>query len=144
MGFFGSVWKGLTGPIRGVVNLIQGKVWKAVGAFGDTAKLAAPILGATGVGAPLAMGLGAAGGAASRWGEGESNLLKIAGSAAGGAAAGAAGAGAGKLFQGPLKGIGSKILGRAAAPLTEEGMAAATMSAPGVAGAGGAEAATPG
>src|SRR3990167_8504583 len=88
MGIFGSVWKGLTGPIRGVGNLIQGKVRKAVGAFGDTAKLAAPILGATGVGAPLAAVVGAAGGAASKWGGGENNLLKIAGSGATGALTG--------------------------------------------------------
>jgi hypothetical protein len=104
MGIFGSIFKAVTGPLRGIGHLAQGKFKKAIGAFGDTAKMAAPIIGATGVGLPLAAGIGALGGAASKWGEGESNVGKIFGSAATGAAGGAAG----HLVsaKGPLSGAG--------------------------------------
>ena len=109
MGLFGSIFKGLTGPFRGIGNLVQGKFKKALGAFGSTAKLAAPILGATGVGAPLAIGLGAAGGAAESWGE-DKNIIK---GALGGAAGGAAGVAGRAAFAsgGPLSGIGKFVTG---------------------------------
>ncbi len=109
MGIFGSIWKGVTGPLRGIGNLVQGKFKKAIGAFGDTAKLAAPIMGATGFGLPIAAGVGALGGAASNWGEGK-NVIK---GAVGGAAGGAAGVAGRAAFSagGPLSGIGNFITG---------------------------------
>jgi len=103
MSIFGSIIKGITGPLRGVGNFLQGKFRKGIGAFGDTAKVAAPLLGATGVGAPLAAGIGAAGGAASTWGEGEDNFGHIIGGGAKGAAGGLMGHMAGKTFPGIKK-----------------------------------------
>jgi len=68
MGLFGDIWKGITGVPRAVGALLGagdsdfGDFRGAAGALGDTLGLAAPILGATGVGAPAALGLGAIGG----------------------------------------------------------------------------------
>lgn len=109
MGIFSSIFKGVTGPLRAIGNLVQGKPRKALGALGSTAKLAAPILGVTGVGLPLAAGIGAAGGAAESFGE-ERNVLE---GAVGGAAGGAAGVAGRAAFAsgGPLSGIGRFITG---------------------------------
>lgn len=109
MSIFSSILKGVTGPFRGIAKFAQGDIRGGLGAFGSTAKLAAPIVGATGVGLPLAAGLGAAGGVAERYGEGEGNIGKILGSALPGAAAGAGG----HLVSsaGPLSGVGKFLTG---------------------------------
>jgi hypothetical protein len=86
---------------------------KAARAVGKVARVAAPVLGATGIGLPLAAGIGLAGGALSKVGRG--NLGDIAGSAVGGAAGGAAGS--------ALNGSG--ILGRAVGLLRGAGRAGA-------------------
>ncbi len=54
MGLFGSILRGIMGPLRGIANIARGKIKKGLGAFGDRGKILAPVLGATGVGLPLA------------------------------------------------------------------------------------------
>ena len=63
MGIFGAIGKAITGPFRGIGKLLQGDVKGMLGAFGDTAKIAAPFLAGP-LGLPAAIGIGAAGGAA--------------------------------------------------------------------------------
>jgi hypothetical protein len=107
MGLFGSIFKAVTGPFRGVGKLLTGDLRGAVGAFGDTAKVAAPILGATGVGLLPAALIGAAGGAMQKADDpvGQRGFGDILSGAAGGAALGAGG----HFAQGPLSAIGKMV-----------------------------------
>ncbi len=57
----------VTGPFRGIANLLQGKPRAALGAFGDTAKPLGIALTATGVGAPIGLPMAAAGGVAQKF-----------------------------------------------------------------------------
>lgn len=99
-----AVGKSITGPFRAIGHLAQGKIRRAVGDVADTAKVALPVaLAATGVGAPLAIGLGAAEGAADQWGHGENNIGKIIGGAAKGSATALAANAAGGLFRGGVR-----------------------------------------
>lgn len=88
-----AIWDVITKPVRGIGRLLRGKFRQGLGDIGSGTKSLAPILAATGVGAPLALGIGAAGGAlegATTGGGGLKNLLK---GAAGGAARTGAAAG---------------------------------------------------
>ena len=60
MGLFGFLGKALTGPFRGIGKLFSGDIKGALGAWGDTLKVAAPFI--PGVGVPLGIALSAAGG----------------------------------------------------------------------------------
>ena len=73
-----------------------------LGGIGDVAKYAAIPIGLTGVGAPIAAGIGAAGGALGKLNDepGDRGLGSILGSAAGGAAMGGLGGFAGKALAG--------------------------------------------
>ena len=120
MSIFGSIWRAATGPLKAIGNVARGRFRQAIGNLGDTMKLGGAALGVTGVGAPLAMGVSALGGAAQEFGKGESigGILK---GAAGGASAGAAGAGVGSLLRGGIagnlgKGIGNALRGGTPAP----------------------------
>jgi len=93
MGIFSTIGNAITGPFRGIGNILQGKFGKGLAAFGDTLKVAAPVLGATGFGIPLAAGLGAAGGAMSSLDNPDTSFLEgTVGGGAMGAAGGVAGA----------------------------------------------------
>jgi hypothetical protein len=63
MGIFGSIKNAITGPFRAINELAHGRPRGAIGALGDTVKPAGVILGATGVGLPVAAGVSALGGA---------------------------------------------------------------------------------
>lgn len=106
MGVLGWVARRITSPVRIIKDVAHGDFRGAVGEIGDNAKLAGVAAGATGVGLPIAVGLGAAGGAASKWGHGESNIGKIALGGVEGGAEGAAAVGANKLLSGGLPSIG--------------------------------------
>jgi len=103
MGLFGDIWKGVSGIPRGVGRILTGDVKGGLASFGDTARLAAPIAGFTGVGAPVALLLGAGGGALTKLDEGAKFEDMVKGGLIGGATglAGAAlGAGAGSIGAG--------------------------------------------
>lgn len=106
MGVLGWVARRITSPVRIIKDVAHGDFRGAVGEIGDNAKLAGVAAGATGVGLPIAVGLGAAGGAASKWGHGESNIGKIALGGVEGGAEGAAAVGANELLSGGLPSIG--------------------------------------
>lgn len=87
-----AIWDPITRPIRGIGRLLRGKFKQGLGDIGAGAKGLAPLLALTGVGAPLGIGaklalaIGAGGGAlegATTGGGGIGNALK---GAAGGAA----------------------------------------------------------
>ena len=59
MGFLKSIGNAITRPIRGLGRIARGKFREGFGDIGAGAKAAAPILGASGVGLPLAAGIGA-------------------------------------------------------------------------------------
>jgi len=96
MGLFGDIWKGITGVPRAVGALLGagdsdfGDFRGAAGALGDTLGLAAPILGATGVGAPAALGLGAIGGVLQKADDEGANFGDFVGGGLKGAAIGGA------------------------------------------------------
>jgi len=117
MGLFGSIFKGVTGPLRGIGRVLKGDIKGAIGAFGDTASLAAPVLGATGVGAPLAIAAGAAGGAMQKFDDPDFNVGSVLRGAAGGAGRGAALHGAGKLASSGISSVLAKG-GSAVAPVS--------------------------
>ena len=98
-----AIWDAITKPIRGLGRILRGKFKQGLGDIGSGAKSAAPLLALTGVGAPLALAIGAAGGAlegGTTGGGGIGNVLK---GAAGGAARTGLALGA--------RGLGSKLMG---------------------------------
>lgn len=104
MGVFGALKNAVTSPFRAIGDLARLKIRKAVGDITDGAKVSLPIaLAATGVGAPLALGLGAAEGAADSWGHGQNNIGKIALGAGAGAATALAANAAGGAFRGGVR-----------------------------------------
>lgn len=130
MSFLSGIWNGVTAPFRAIGQFAQGNFRQGLGDLGQTAEVVAPILGATGVGLPLAAGIGAAGGGLSTWGQGDSNVGDIvkgavrggaegaAGSVLHGALGGGGGAPAATTGAADLSGTGSDVIGGAASELT--------------------------
>ena len=101
MSFFGSLLSIPQKAVRGIGRVARGKFKEGLGDIGSAAKGAAPLLALTGVGAPLALGIGAGGGA----------LQGATDDGFGGALRGAAGGAANTGLALAARGIGSKILG---------------------------------
>jgi hypothetical protein len=110
MGLLKSLKNAVTGPVRAIGKLARGKVGGAIGALGDTVKPAAFVLGATGVGAPIAAGVGALGGAMQKADDPGAKFGDYLKGAAQGASIGAGGSTARGLYQG----IASKVAGAGA------------------------------
>lgn len=91
MGFLKSIGNAIARPVRGLGRIARGKFREGLHDIGSTAKLAAPVLGATGVGMPAAAGLGAIGGALKSGTRKDASLGSTIEGAAGGGAAGALG-----------------------------------------------------
>lgn len=102
MGLLGSVFRGVTGPLRGITRVLRGDIKGGLGAFGDTLSLAPVALGATGVGLPIAAGVGAAAGALQKFDDEDFSLGSVVGGAAKGALTGAGTHGVGKGISGIL------------------------------------------
>src|SRR3990167_7297808 len=95
-----------TGPFRAIGKLAQGDLRGAGGALGDVIKPASFVLGATGVGAPLArVGLGALGGAMQKLDDPGAKFGDYLKGAAGGASVGLSGGAA----RGLVQNIGSRL-----------------------------------
>mgnify|MGYP001584702572 CR=1 FL=1 len=110
MGLFGSIKRAVTGPFRAIGKLAKGDLRGAGGALGDVIKPASFVLGATGVGAPIAAGVGALGGAMQKLDDPGAKFRDYLGGAAQGATVGLAGGAARGLAQN----IGSRIAGAGA------------------------------
>src|SRR3990167_9900753 len=105
-----AIWDIVTRPVRGVGRILRGKVKQGLGDIGSAAQRAAPLLALTGVGAPLAIGIGAAGGALERGARRGFNIENIArGGVTGGGRAAATQA---------LKGVAGRLGGAPGAPAT--------------------------
>lgn len=109
-----AIWDMVTKPIRGVSRALRAAVGKgpgfraAIQDIGSGAQAAAPLLALTGVGAPLAIGIGAAGGALERGARRGFNIENIArGGVTGGGRAAAAQA---------LKGVAGRLSGAPGGP----------------------------
>jgi hypothetical protein len=108
MGLFDSIKNALTGPFRGIGKILSGDVKGALGAWGDTLKPVGMVLGATGVGAPIAIPMAAAGGAMQKL---DDPNIGVGDVIAGGVTGGLSGAGASYVPQIPgLRGIGQGLL----------------------------------
>ncbi len=117
MGLFSAIGSAISRPVRGLGRIARGKFRQGLGDIGAGVKTAAPLLAATtGIGAPLAIGLGVGGGAAKSFGEGGDFGDVLKGAAGGGLAAGAAGigrrlSGGANALRGGTAGIDAPIAG---------------------------------
>src|SRR5690606_27016684 len=113
--FFKKLGDTISRPFRGIGRIVRGKLREGLEDIGHGAKNIAPVvLGATGVGFPAALAVGAAGGALERGVRKGADFGDMLSGAVGGAASGALGHTGGRV----LRGIPSLFSGGGAAAST--------------------------
>lgn len=98
--FLGAIGRAITKPFRGVGRILRGKFREGLSDIGGAAETLAPALALTGVGAPLAIGIGAGGSALEEAAKGGNVGDILKGAAGGGAKTGLAYIGKGLVGKG--------------------------------------------
>jgi hypothetical protein len=130
MGLFGFLGKAVTGPFRAVGKLVTGHPLEALGALGDTLKVAAPFI--PGVGIPAAIGLSALGGAMQTLDDPNKSAGAFLKNALAGGAVGGLG-GIGKLLLTPAPNVGTMTAAAGAPAQTGmAGLGGGVLTGPGV------------